>query len=88
MKIGDKVYIKGVVDEIRKDTIIIRNKGGYFGTVEEEIVNRTETDKPIGEWIKGYYFPDGEYWRCKKCGEQIKVNYPMRYCSNCGDRKR
>ena len=38
MKIGDEVYIHGYIDEIRKDTVIIQNKGGYFGTVEEEII--------------------------------------------------
>lgn len=37
MKIGDEVYVHGYVDEIRKDCIIIRNRGGYFGTVDEEI---------------------------------------------------
>lgn len=37
MKIGDIVYIRGTIDEIRKDVIIIKNKGGYFGTVSEEI---------------------------------------------------
>ena len=37
MKIGDEVYVHGYVDEIRKDCIIIRNDGGYFGTVAEEI---------------------------------------------------
>ena len=37
MKIGDTVYIRGTIDEIRKDVVIIRNKGGYFGTVLEEI---------------------------------------------------
>ena len=31
MKIGDMVFVHGYVDEIRKDTVIIRNKGGYFG---------------------------------------------------------
>ena len=31
--------IHGYVDEIRKDTIIIRNEGGYFGTVEHEITD-------------------------------------------------
>lgn len=36
-KIGDEVYIRGNIDEIRKDTIIIRNDGGYFGTIENEI---------------------------------------------------
>ena len=39
MKIGDEVYVHGYVDEMRKDVIIIRNEGGYFGTVESEIVN-------------------------------------------------
>lgn len=38
MKIGDEVYVHGYVDEIRKDVVIIRNEGGYFGTVEDEIV--------------------------------------------------
>ena len=38
MKIGDEVYIHGYVDEIRQDTIIIQNEGGYFGTVEKEII--------------------------------------------------
>lgn len=37
MKIGDSVLVYGVVDEIRKDVVIIRNKGGYFGTVKSEI---------------------------------------------------
>ena len=38
MKIGDEVYVHGYIDEIRVGTIIIRNDGGYFGTVESEIV--------------------------------------------------
>ena len=37
MKIGDEVFVHGYVDEIRKDTIIIRNDGGYFGTIRNEI---------------------------------------------------
>ena len=47
MKIGDEVYIHGYIDEIRKDTIIIKNEGGYFGTVADEIVSgelRTKQD--------------------------------------------
>lgn len=44
MKIGDEVHIHGFVDEIRKDIIIIRNKGGYFGTVAEEV--RAEQTEP------------------------------------------
>lgn len=40
MKIGDEVYIRGCVDEIRQDTVIIRNDGGYFGTVLSEVIER------------------------------------------------
>ena len=52
MKIGDEVYVHGYVDEIRKDCIIIRNDGGYFGTVEDEIVNFE-----IKAWHKDYVEP-------------------------------
>lgn len=38
MKIGDEVHVHGYVDEIRKDVVIIRNNGGYFGTVLEEVL--------------------------------------------------
>ena len=38
MKIGDEVHVHGYVDEIRNDVVIIRNKGGYFGTAEEEVL--------------------------------------------------
>jgi hypothetical protein len=37
MKIGDEVYVHGYVDEIRNDVVIIRNEGGYFGTVPSEV---------------------------------------------------
>ena len=39
MEIGDEVYVHGYIDEIRQDVIIIKNDGGYFGTVEDEIVS-------------------------------------------------
>ena len=38
MKIGDECYVHGYVDEIRNDTIIIRNDGGYFGTAKPEVL--------------------------------------------------
>lgn len=38
LRIGDPVYIHGYIDEIRKDSIIIKNDGGYFGTVESEVI--------------------------------------------------
>lgn len=46
MKIGDKVLVKGIVDEIRKDVVIVRNEGGYFGTVPGEIVGKSAEQEP------------------------------------------
>ena len=44
LKIGQEVLIHGYVDEIRKDTVIIRNDGGYFGTVEYEVTDIEMSD--------------------------------------------
>ena len=38
MKIGDRVFVSGYIDEIRKDTVIVRNDGGYFGTIPSEVI--------------------------------------------------
>ena len=38
MKIGDRIFVRGYIDEIRKDTVIIRNNGGYFGTIPSEVI--------------------------------------------------
>ena len=46
MQIGDEVYIHGYVDELRGDTVIIRNQSGYFGTSICEI---KPNDKDIGK---------------------------------------
>ena len=48
MKIGDEVYVHGYVDEIRNDVIIIRNEGGYFGTVEDEVFYYEEDERGYG----------------------------------------
>ena len=44
MQIGDEVYVHGYVDEIRSDVVIIRNEGGYFGTVPSEITADRKTE--------------------------------------------
>lgn len=51
MKIGDRIYVRGYIDEIRKDTVIVRNDGGYFGTTWNEV---TPSAQP-------------EVIRCKDC---------------------
>lgn len=45
MHIGDEVFVHGYIDEIRNDTIIIRNVGGYFGTSRDEVFYYEE-DEP------------------------------------------
>lgn len=67
MKIGDEVYIHGYVDEIRNDTVIIKNEGGYFGTVEKEILPAVEIN---GEWIpiEKPDVPFGLIFQCDRCG--------------------
>lgn len=47
-RIGDEVYIHGYIDEIRKDVIIIRNEGGYFGTVPSEMLYYEEDRNGYG----------------------------------------
>ena len=50
LKIGEEIYIRANANEIRNDYIICENKGGYFGTVREEIYPsvqpKTECDHP------------------------------------------
>lgn len=48
MKIGDEVYVHGYVDEMRKDVVIIRNDGGYFGTVADECYCYEEDERGYG----------------------------------------
>ncbi len=65
MKLGDEIYVHGFVDEIRKDCVIVKNKGGYFGTAQEEISEALPPiDLKMDRWIpvserlpkeKGYY---------------------------------
>ena len=62
MKIGDRVYVHGHVDEIRKDCVIIHNDGGYFGTVKSEIVEAQKAEDIVSvirckdcKFSKAYY---------------------------------
>lgn len=69
MKIGDVVYVRGEVDEIRKDVVIIKNTGGYFGTDKSEIVSgelrtKQDVDAVIDAVIdKMLEIMDTEYWK-------------------------
>ena len=54
MKIGDRIFVRGYIDEIRKDTVIVRNDGGYFGTIPSEVTGELPSAQP-------------EIIRCKDC---------------------
>lgn len=71
MKIGDEIYVKGIIDEIRQDVVIIRNAGGFFGTAPNEIVPRN-TEPVIGE--------------CETCRFAIMsaIEQPCRVCNHNG----
>ena len=86
LKIGDEVYIHGFVDEVRMDTVIIKNEGGYFGTVAEEIIPSAQ---PEPQWIPCNWHKDTENLpdECKsvlicikdKIGTYVDVSYRTDY---------
>lgn len=73
MKIGDRVFVHGYVDEIRKDTVIICNNGGYFGTIPSEIIK--------GDLVR---CQDCKYWRNDHTCREHSLVSPMganEFCS-------
>lgn len=76
MKIGDRVFIKGIVDEIRKDVVIIKNEGGYFGTVPGEIIDKETTVSVLPD--ENGYYPNV----CGMC-----ANAESELCERCGSNK-
>ena len=68
MKIGDEVYVHGYVDEIRDDTVIIRNEGGYFGTSKSEVTTDTELD-----WGKSEYIFSADKFTAVMHGNEIHI---------------
>lgn len=50
-RIGDEVYVHGYVDEMRKDVVIIRNDGRYFGTDPCEVEVKTDNPQYVNGWL-------------------------------------
>ena len=69
MHIGDEVFVHGYIDEIRNDTIIIRNVGGYFGTSRDEVFYYEEDERGYGTMNEAdrKNEPQSEY--CPTCGQ-------------------
>lgn len=87
MKIGDEVFVHGYVDEIIQDIVIIRNEGGYFGTVEGEIMENSPPVTPTertGEWIERIGGISKElFYQCSKCYGEVDAD-EFNYCPWCG----
>lgn len=87
MKIGDRVYVAGYIDEIRKDVVIIRNDSGYFGT-EKHNVFVAESVKEMEEKSGLIRCKDCEFWENKNDSLQgrcaLLQMYPTGewYCAN------
>ena len=72
----------------REQALNYLKSSGFSKEQIQAIVGALGQEPRKGHWIKGYKFPDGEYWRCDKCNELVKVKYPMHYCNNCGSDNR
>ena len=75
MKIGDRVFVRGYIDEIRKDTVIIRNAGGYFGTIPSEVITGelSSAQPELNEWCHDCKEYDTENDCCPRWGQVIKT---------------
>ena len=83
MKIGKEVYVHGYIDEIRNGVIIIRNKGGYFGTEPEEVFPSAQPERKKGKWIHD----NPNSFKCSRCNKYLDIgcgNMKMNFCPNCG----
>ena len=85
MKIGDRIFVRGYIDEIRKDTVIVRNDGGYFGTIPSEVMGELPSAQP--EIIRCKDCEYGEQdevgrWFCRSLGCQIGNEDGSGYCAD------
>lgn len=87
MKIGDKVFVHGYVDEIRKDIIIIRNEGGYFGTVPDEILPSAQPGIIRCKDCKYGEQDEVGRWFCRSLGCQIGNEDGSGFCADAERRE-
>ena len=73
IRIGDEVYIHGFVDEVRKDVVIIKNEGGYFGTVADEIMPSAQPEYRLDEWCTDCKEYDTERHCCPRFNQVIRT---------------
>ena len=94
MKIGDRIFVRGYIDEIRKDTVIVRNDGGYFGTIPSEVITgelpSAQAERKTGKWIDAVLQNDNGGLPVQVC-DQCNTFFPLaytggghRFCPSCG----
>ena len=97
-KIGDRIFVRGYIDEIRKDTVIVRNDGGYFGTTLSEVMGELPSAQPErkkGKWIERNPQNSDKcrLIECDQCGFSHIVGFNVPYerwienrnfCERCG----
>ena len=101
MRIGDEVFVHGYIDEIRKDTVIIRNDGGYFGTVPDEIkitesytLSKDEVDNLMSDLQKGDDLLTDDDLRqlindgINKCKEEHTYTPKYSLCKECEEKRK
>ena len=90
MKIGDRCFVHGYIDEIRKDTVIVRNDGGYFGTILSEVTGELPSAQPEIVRCKDCEYGEQDEvgrWFCRSLGCQIGNEDGSGYCADALNRK-
>ena len=82
MKIGDRCFVHGYIDEIRKDTVIIRNAGGYFGTIPSEVTPSAQPEIVRCKDCKYGEQDEVGRWFCRSLGCQIGNEDGSGYCAD------
>ena len=86
MHIGDEVFVHGYIDEIRNDTIIIRNVGGYFGTSRDEVFYYEEDERGYGTMNEADRKTEPTISKMEQVDKDINVrskDEPTPWCKYC-----
>ena len=82
MKAGDEVYVHGYVCGINNEMVLIRNNGGYFATVPDEVKEAELMDeKAVGYWAWDFI---SKKFMCPICGNRSDIYAEKQRCPGCG----
>lgn len=81
-KIGDRIFVRGYIDEIRKDTVIVRNDGGYFGTTWNEVTPSAQPEIIHCKECKYGVQDEDKRWYCRGLGCQVGEADGSGFCAD------